>query len=60
VYAGRREELIVSAHAAEIAGLKAEREAAVQQLVVQAEDKIVQEEVAAKGGSSHRTSNDRV
>ena len=48
VYAGRREELIVSAHAAEIAGLKAEREAAVQQLVVQAEDKIVQEEVAAK------------
>lgn len=48
VYSGRREELIGVAHAAEISGLKAEREAAVQKLVVQAEDKVVQERVAER------------
>jgi len=46
VYAGRREELVAVAHTAEIAGLKDEREAAVQNLVVQAEDKVVQQKVA--------------
>ena len=48
VYAGRKEELVAISHAAEIAGLKSEREEAVKKLVVRAEEKVVQDAVAGR------------